>query len=387
MTASILKYSILVICIIWAWCWGCTTPRDEDRLYVENELNSPSIPFEDYFDSLQLTRLEFSTKCIQNEVSKVQWQGNLLFMLDAYRSGSLCVFNKESKSYWSLSTETLFDIYFKETRVVDFEALSDSFVVLTKNPSTLMIYDMDFKLIRTIPLKFRARNFRILPSKDYIFYKTLDTEEGETADFFYHLIRTDPDGNFIEGTEPFTIPLGPRTYMDLSSPLGRHNDLITYTKPFSDTVTVIRNSLSVPNMKFVVDLKHKVLEAPELNNAEIYAKINSDPEQKNPIGISYFILDNEGASLMLSQNHRKTFFIKNFNTHKSQFGLYLKVGNDEGFLPPAFFKQGDTYISILNEDTLSQIPIEKAEGSTYQQLYEEILEKGATYVAFFKLKK
>jgi hypothetical protein len=242
-------------------------------------------------------------------------------------------------------------------------------------------------LQQTLPLAFRARNFKILPNKDLIFYKTLDAEEGESSDYFYHLIRTDPSGKFIEGREPFTIPEGPRVYIDLNYPLGSYGQYVTYNKPFCDTVFVINNSLSTFHDKIKVGLKHKVLDKQEHNKSEMFSKIQSDRDLNNPLGFGRLTADDHSLSFSLAQNNERTIYVKNKYNDKSSFGLYVSISQGEGILPPPYFKQGETFISMVNEDFLSRIPIENIKGSTYKKIYDDVLNNGASYVVYYRTKK
>ena len=292
------KSVLVILCL--SILYACSLSSQKEGIYVENELRSPEIPFEELFDSLQIERLDFSTKCIQNEVSKIQLQGNYLFMFDAFKSGKLCIYDRERQSYKIIDSEILFDMFYKETKIVDFETTPESVLVLTKNPSHLLVYDLEMNLQKTLPLAFRARNFKILPNNDLIFYKTLDAEEGESSDYFYHLIRTDPTGKFIEGRYPFTIPEGQRVYIDLNYPLGNYGQYVSYNKTFSDTVFVISNSLSTFHDKIVVGLKHKVLDKQEYNKPEMFNKIQSDRDLHNPLGLVNFIADDHSLSFSLA---------------------------------------------------------------------------------------
>lgn len=308
-------------------------------------------------------------------------------MFDAFKSGKLCIYDRERQSYKIIDSEILFDMFYKETKIVDFETTPESVLVLTKNPSHLLVYDLEMNLQKTLPLAFRARNFKILPNNDLIFYKTLDAEEGESSDYFYHLIRTDPTGKFIEGRYPFTIPEGQRVYIDLNYPLGNYGQYVSYNKTFSDTVFVISNSLSTFHDKIVVGLKHKVLDKQEYNKPEMFNKIQSDRDLHNPLGLVNFIADDHSLSFSLAQNNEKTIYMKNKYNDKSSFGLYISVGQGEGILPPPFFKQGETFISVINEDFLSRIPIENVKRATYKKIYDDVLNNGASYVVYYRTKK
>ena len=79
--------------------------------------------------------------------------------------------------------------------------------------------------------------------------------------------------------------------------------------------------------------------------------------------------------------------MKNKYNDKSSFGLYISVGQGEGILPPPFFKQGETFISVINEDFLSRIPIENVKRATYKKIYDDVLNNGASYVVYYRTKK
>lgn len=374
----------IILIFIFFLSVSCSSENISDDsliVHVDNKITPKEQKVNEWFKDVQIIRIQSSN--LISETKKIVNFKDAIYILDRNVSQSLFVLDNKYKEVLSISSSLLSEIFHKETKILDFHVDEKSILILTNNPSCILTLDLKGKIIKKTSLKFKASRFLVYSKDNFLFYKTLDPNNSETKDYFYHLIFTDKNGNFSKGIMPFTIKDGERVYFDVEEPFGKSLQNQLFSKAFSDTILKIEANKMALHLAKVIDYKTQSLSKKNIVKPQDLFKIISDPTNNAPFGISQFNESKSHISFIFGQNATSNLFLLDKQKQKSGVITYFKDTKGNGYLPLPLAETANSFIGILDESSLAQLPTESSVSQYYQDLYTSVSDKGASYLIIY----
>lgn len=368
--------------------FSCNHQKDEAPLLIDNTLQSEAINSALFFDSIGLQRLETPMPKLLVETAILRTYRGWVYQLDGYKAKRLNVFNFKGEYITSVDQASLYEGLFVESQVTDVDVDETGVYVLVSNPSLIINYTHNFMPVDTIRLDFTVHSLRKLPNGGFLLYKTLQAKNQESAAYFHHLLQIDAKGKVVRTYMPFSIPEGPRTYLDMNEPFGQDMSRnVVFTRALNDTLYTFGLDNGVLLGKKRIQLKHPILSEKEFPQMQELVSYISQPENPRPFGLGNYQEDANTLSFVLGQHAKSVFYIQHKESNQVGFGTYIASKEMGGHLPIPLYKEEEHFVAILDENILSRLPIDKGVSDSMQKIYDDVLNNGASYVVYYRTKK
>ncbi|AEI49645.1 hypothetical protein [Runella slithyformis] len=289
----------------------------------------------------------------------------------------ISVFNKIGDEIFSFSAEDAQELFKKECTIDDFELTGNKLYLLLGKLQKILVFDKSLKMLTDFNIPFVAARFERI-NTGWIFYKTLNPNNSEEQKYFYHLIKTNEDFDFIKGFWAFQIQVGERVYFDMNEPFGSLKNSVSFTACFNDTIySVQENGLQFEKL---LKFKSDMIRLSEYKDIHQVSKILFDKENPKPFGVSGFCETDNDVFFQVGQNASTVTYLENKTKNKKSYFKFVK--SQLGILPAPLDLTSDGLYGVIDEESLGKLP-EELISVLNNNIYEKVVEANSVFVYYY----
>jgi hypothetical protein len=356
---------------------GSNESTRENSLYIPNKEVKKTLKPTNFFNRFSAVALKSEGNHFLIKVEKLAVFKDSYCVLSRGTANRLSEFSDTGKELFSISSEDVSDLLKVKSEIHDFEIVGDKLFLLLGRNQKIIIFDKRRKVVQEIKLPFVVSRLK-KDTNGWVFYKTLNPNDLEDKKYFYHLIWTDNNFNFVEGKLPFKVEIGERIYFDMVAPFGTSGNLLTYTSCFNDTISFVNNK-KISDCK-LLRFQTGAIRLSEFKDRHKLNQLLSDRNSFLPFGVSYFSEINSRTFFQIGQNATSVGFIHNQETGQSTCFEYLE--SDIGYLPCPILLTSQGLFGIIDEDGLSKLP-QNLTLNNKSNIYEKVINSNLIYVYCF----
>lgn len=376
-----MKNHIIIVVFISLFSCGVESPPKHSVLEVENKKIIDMVDLSTNFNKFSYQKLTIAANHFFKKIDKIYKVGNNFYLLGRSSNNPalnrLSIFDKKGSEVFSFSATDAQEILKKEGFIDDFAVHHNQLYLLLGKPQTILVFDPSNNIKKEYKLPFVASRLKKTHS-GWVFYKTLNPNNLEDNKYFFHIVQTDNDFNYLKGYFPFQIKMGERMYFDINEPLGGDSQTVNYTACFNDTIYSLENNTIQQARR--VQFETDIIRPENFKDIHQVSALLLDSENFKPFGISGFNETEKFVFFQVGQNASTLAYLKDKKRDKSYFFRYLK--SPIGILPPPLHLSKEEILGVIDEESLSQIP-DKLSKHINNEIYEKVVESSSIFIYHF----